>query len=267
MVHSVSDVFGKFIQTMKVEKRTCEIHGDYEASLIGLGDSRPACWSGCQECVEEKNRLQFEEDARARAIESARASLERKIGRASIPPRFALKTFEDYRAETKEQQRALKTCKDYADKFEQYLGEGKSILLLGGVGTGKTHLASSVANQIVRETKYTAVYSAASTIIRDVKATFDRESQRSESDVYRDYALPDLLIIDEVGVQNATEFELTVMFEVVNARYEAMIPTMVISNRGIGDLPKYLGDRVVDRLREGGGKMVPFDWGSERART
>ena len=51
---------------------------------------------------------------------------------------------------------------------------------------------------------------------------------------------PDLLILDEVGVQNVTEFERTVMLELINSRYEAMKPTIVISNRGKVELPTYM---------------------------
>lgn len=264
MAHSASEILAGFGKILETKQLNCDKHGPFESRLMGMGNSRPAAWMPCEKCMDEKKAAEQAIEQQNMREQYAKDSLERKLGRASIPPRFAVKTFNDYQVKTKEQQRALRMCKDYADNFEQYRKAGTSILLLGDVGTGKTHLAASIANQVVRETKFTAVYTTASTIVRHVKSTFDKESDLTEGQVYALYSTMDLLVIDEVGVQNATEFELTVMFEVVNSRYEEMMPTMVISNRSIADLPKYLGDRVVDRLREGGGKMVPFDWESAR---
>lgn len=264
MAHSASDVLAGFGKTLEKKQLNCDKHGAYESRLVGMGSSRPAVWMPCDKCMEEKKAADQAIEHQNMREQHAKDTLDRKLGRASIPPRFAVKTFADYQAKTKEQQRALRMCKDYADNFEGYRKSGTSILLLGDVGTGKTHLAASIANQVIRETKFTAVYTTASSIVRHVKSTFDKESELTEGQVYALYSTMDLLVIDEIGVQNATEFELTVMFEVVNSRYEEMMPTMVISNRSIADLPKYLGDRVVDRLREGGGKMVPFDWESAR---
>ena len=43
-----------------------------------------------------------------------------------------------------------------------------------------------------------------------------------------------------------------------------MKPTILLSNLNIEGLGEYLGERVMDRLREGGGKMIAFDWDSYR---
>lgn len=265
MAHSVSELIGDLGKELSREARTCEKHGEYSSALIGSGKSRPAIWTGCFTCIQEDNAKRQEEEAEERVKEYARSALEKKIGRACIPPRFSSRRFDDYRAETEGQKRALRICKAYADSFEENLKLGRSILMLGNVGTGKTHLAASVGNQILLETKHSVLYATASQVIRHVKNSFDRDADHTESDAYAAFGKPQLLILDEVGVQNATEFELTVMFEVINWRYEEMLPTMVISNRSIEDLPRFLGDRVVDRLRENGGKLVLFDWKSERS--
>lgn len=264
MDRSVSEIFGKLGTKLAEENRQCDKHGEYLASLLGIGERRPAVWSGCEQCMEEKRQ---EEDRKRQEEDRerfARQALEHKIGRACIPLRFSDRAFDGYRATTEGQKRALHVCKDYAENFEEHWKAGRGMLLLGHVGTGKTHLAAAVANHIIHNTRYTALYATVSQIIRHVKGSFDRDCEYTEAEAYEAFGKPGLLIIDEIGVQNATEFELTVMFEVVNHRYEDMSPTIVISNRSIEDLPKYLGDRVIDRLRENGGKLVKFDWDSER---
>lgn len=102
--------------------------------------------------------------------------------------------------------------------------------------------------------------------VRSVKETFGKGVERTEAQVLRDLVEPDLLILDEVGVQFGSDAEKLILFEIINGRYESRRPTIIISNLAIGELEKYLGARAVDRLREGGGKVVVFDWESYRGR-
>lgn len=75
---------------------------------------------------------------------------------------------------------------------------------------------------------------------------------------------PRLLILDEVGMNLGTEFEQRLFFDVLNERHEAMKPTILISNLNLKDVQAYLGLRVIDRMREDGGKLFVFDWESHR---
>ena len=107
-------------------------------------------------------------------------------------------------------------------------------------------------------------YTTAYHIVRDIKDTYS--GRGNERDIVRGFVEPDLLIVDEIGVQHGTDTEKLLLFEVLNGRYENMKPTIVVSNeepRGIAD---YLGDRVMDRLCENDGAVLVFDWQSHRGR-
>jgi DNA replication protein DnaC len=260
----VASLIGNLGQVLKSEKRVCTVHGEYTDHLMGLGKSRAASWHGCEPCAQEQRAEVTRIEQQALIRENAKRAIESRVGRACIPPRFADRTLQGYRADGEDQARALRVCTDYAENFLSHAQRGRSLMLLGNVGTGKTHLAAAIGNHVMREFSLTALYVTASSVIRHVKASFDRESSHTEVQAYKLFEAPDLLILDEVGVQNATDFERTVMFELINSRYEAMKPTIVISNRSKDELPQFMGDRVVDRLRENGGKLVVFDWASER---
>jgi DNA replication protein DnaC len=257
-------VIGVFGQILESQKRQCRTHGEFTDFLTGLGKARSAVWSGCQRCADEKRAEADRVEQETLSRENTRRAIESRVGRSCIPPRFAERSFTNFRAGNHGQKSALAICTEYAESFPAHAQRGRSLMLLGNVGTGKTHLAAAIGNHVMREFGLTALYVTAGAVIRHVKASFDRDTAHNEVQAYQLFAAPDLLILDEVGVQNATEFERTVMFELVNSRYEAMKPTIVISNRGRDELPTYMGDRVVDRLRENGGKLILFSWESQR---
>ncbi|AZS50670.1 AAA family ATPase [Entomomonas moraniae] len=252
----------KLFTILDTETRTCEKHGEYKANLICLRDGDR--WSTCEQCQQEKRDAENRAEQERAAIEARRVSIEKRLGNACIPPRFQNKGFENYLADNEGQKRALAKCLRYADQFNENYETGKSLLLLGGVGTGKTHLANAIANKIIREQGRTALYSTVGNVLRLIRSTFNNSDTR-ELDIYQLFSDPDLLIIDEIGVQKSSEFELTALFDIINDRYENMLPTIIISNHGPSELPNYLGDRVVDRLREGG-EAIGFDWTSSRTK-
>ena len=103
--------------------------------------------------------------------------------------------------------------------------------------------------------------------IRSVKDTWGGGSGKSETQAIAALVYPDLLILDEVGVQFGSDTEKLILFDVLNERYEKRRPTLLLSNFGVDEVQAYLGDRIFDRLREDGGEAVPFDWESQRGKV
>jgi len=239
----------------------CDQHGDFIGSVTVIFGK--TFRTGCPKCadVRKAKEAQDEIDDQAR---QERDRIQKKLGAAMIPHRFVSKTFADYRAESEGQKKALSVCREYADNFRTHFDAGRCLLLLGKPGTGKTHLAAAIANQLVTTTAATAIYRTVGGILQHIKGSFDRESGYSEREAFDSYANAHLLIIDEVGATKPTEFELATLFQIINARYEELMPTVIISNLPPKSLPEALGERCVDRLREGGGIALTFDWQSAR---
>ena len=210
----------------------------------------------------EREMLRLQAEARARALEAKTQSI---LGRAAIPPRFANRRLGTFQAECHGSKRALAIATEYAEDFSDVLLQGRSMLFLGSVGTGKTHLAVGIAHAVI-EQGYEALFSSVLSAIRSVKECYSRDSQVTEAQAIRRLVEPALLILDEVGLQFGSEAEKLILFEIMNGRYENLKPTILLSNLGVADMEKYLGQRVMDRLREGGGKAVTFDWESYRGR-
>ena len=75
-------------------------------------------------------------------------------------------------------------------------------------------------------------------MVRAVKETYSRNSERTERQVIADFARPDLLILDEIGRQHGTDTERLIIFDVINARYLQNKPSILITNRHCQSLEK-----------------------------
>lgn len=237
--------------------RTCREHGEYQASIWRGTES------GCFACVklaDEKRRAveKAEADAKNRAEQ-----WERKLGRAAIPERFADKTLENYRPTCSQSEGALRVAQSYADGFNDNAKLGRCLIFSGDVGTGKTHLAIGIAHALIKKGKQ-PVFVSVIKAVRKIKETYSRDVKTTEDEAIQSFIEPDLLILDEVGVQFGSDTEKLYLFEIINGRYEKSKPTILISNLSLKELETFVGSRVMDRLREGGGKAVVFDWQSYR---
>ena len=184
------------------------------------------------------------------------------LGRSGIPQRFLSRNLDNYRATQKDQQQALKISKYFASNFEQFLKTGASLIFCGKPGTGKTHLATAIANAVCHQGR-SAVFMSVLQATRVIKDTWGKKDQK-EADAYKTLVDPDLLILDEVGVQFGSEAEKLILFEILNGRYESVKPTIVISNLSPAEITEFLGERVISRLKEGGGSFVAFTWDDYR---
>lgn len=249
----------------RIQPAECEKHGAFEQKITMLLSKEFR--STCPECQRIANA---ERAAHAKAEQAylVRQAIARKLGAALIPKRFADRTLDNYQVEHKGQADALRFCRHYVKTFDQIVETGRCMVLLGKPGTGKTHLGAAMANDLMRTTSHAAVYRTVGSVLQAIRATYDRSSEATEASILTSLIEPSLLVLDEVGVskEQPSDFELTTLFAIINGRYEQMRPTVVISNLDGSQLPMAMGERCVDRLREGGMIVVPFEWESQRGK-
>lgn len=242
------------------EARTCAKHGAYEAKIIEILGRKIA--SSCQACAAEQTARDIELTRRTQEVDQRRR-IEALFQRSGIPLRFQTRTFANYEAADDGQKRALRISQAYAESWREMAERGTCLIFSGKAGTGKTHLACAIANAVIAQGS-SALFTTVSDALRTIKRAYDKDAGMSESEAIATLVEPRLLILDEVGMDYGTEHSKTLLFDVLNKRYENMRPSIILTNLDAPALRDYFGDRIVDRLREGGGKLIAFTWASHR---
>lgn len=243
----------------KPEILHCEKHGDYEVKYLDFGH-RVMQKRNCGKCAEEANeKLRIKEEAEQK--ERAEKARLQRLENCGVSKRNIGKTFATFNVNHEGQQKALDTCKALCNSIKSG-GRAPNMFMIGSVGTGKTHLSASMIHNLLPN--HTVKHVRMIDLMRQLKDTWRRDSDVSETDVINHYANLDLLIIDEVGIQFGSDAEKMFIFDIINGRYDNIKPTVLISNLDLQNLKATLGDQVIDRLREDGGKVVVFDWQSLR---
>lgn len=240
----------------------CEMHGEY-ASRNAFGSH----WTKCPACLADAKAA---EDGKRAEREKVEAMLrwQKRLGHSCIPDRFRDKTLENYVAEIEGQRRALEFATAFADNFDaDALASGRGALFVGKPGTGKTHLACGIGLRIMHLDGRLVLFTTVLRAVRRIKNTWSRESIETESEAIAALVYPDLLILDEIGVQFGSDTEKMMLFDLLNDRYERRRPTLMLSNLSVDEVRGYLGERIFDRMREDGGEVVVFDWPSHRGRV
>ncbi len=181
----------------------------------------------------------------------------RLIGRSGLKKRFMNRTFQTYKAETPKQKKAFSVAKEYADRFYEFFLRGEGLYIEGTNGTGKTHLAAAIALQLIRE-GIPVVCKTSIELLDDIKKAFD-DNQVSEYDILKVYKQVDLLIIDDLGKEQCTDWSMSILYSILNDRYEDLKPTIITTNFNEESLIRNLTPRgydsskviaIISRLRE-----------------
>lgn len=244
------------------EARECNKHGPYESLLWELRPTSPAAppfWSQCPVCDAEIAA----EQATWREVVDAKAAFQNRLKEAGVPERYLDCTVWNWQHGIQGQRRAWDWARDYCDHFELALVQGRSAMFCGTPGTGKTHLAIGVLRHII-EKGGTGLYTTVMGMLGRIKNTYHREAKETEQKVVKELSSVDLLVLDEVGKQLDTNYEAAQFFRLLDIRYGHQKPTLLVGNLTVEQMRAFLGEAVLDRLREGGGKLLKFDWASQR---
>ena len=250
----------KMIKNQKED--VCTIHGTYSSYLMPNG-----MWSKCPVCTlqatKDENLRESIDSQRTLRERAHRAKLRQIKVNSEVPARYQEASFDSYQVNSSEQAFVLKACKRYVEIFDDRYNKGGCLTLLGGTGTGKTHLACAIINSLALSS-YSVLYTEVYEALDYIKEVSRFERSMSERKAIEKYESVDLLILDELGVQQNDDWEKLVIFKIINNRYKANKPTILVSNLDKEAFAAHVGGRVIDRIKENGGMTLTLSWESYR---
>lgn len=261
---SVGSMFANHPQFVVAEQSTatCSTHGEYQQTKYQSGRV-----TKCPECEREREQQRIADEKAVQlreATERKSKLIDQLIGNSGIPKRFLGKTLKSYQVKFEEQKPIVNSAVNFAKEFQQSSHSGRCLIFIGNAGTGKTHIGCAIGLHVIKNCGGTARFTSVSEINRLVRESKSFNSEYTETEIIDAFGNYDLLIVDEVGIQSGTDAESRALFDVFNARYQNVKPTIVISNLTKDQLTVALGERIVDRLKEGGGEILSFNWQSYR---
>lgn len=227
---------------VETQTRTCDFHGEYLTRQWSYG------WSSCPKCAEETGAALHAEELERERIKR----IDRLVGRSGIPARFHDAAFDDS---------LPAPLRAWAARLIAGQGVGP-VVLVGGVGTGKTHAACATLAHVIRACSCTGQFTTPSEFGREIRDQWT-ERERTEGSILDQYAGAAVLVLDDVGAQRAIDAEL--LQELVRVRYDLdrLHATIITSNLAVENLATALGERAADRIREGS-IVIPMTGASRR---
>jgi len=127
----------------------------------------------------------------------------------------------------------------------QYAASLKGWLLLqGGYGSGKTHLAAAIANFAVQMGVPT-LFLTVPDLLDTLRFSYD-SAETTFEDRFEQIKNAQLLVLDDFGTQNATGWAQEKLFQIVNYRYINKLPLVVTTNLALDEIEARIRSRLQD---------------------
>ena len=193
----------------------------------------------------QKNR----EEAEKFMLEQKQKRIAELLAKSGLGKRFQKRTFANTTT-TPRNRHAVAAAREFAEQFPNVQ---QGLLFMGTAGVGKTHLAAAIANELISEL-YTVLFGNITDIVTLIKSSYYNQAEYSEAQILKTITEEvDLLVIDDLGKEHATENTKMLLYQVINRLYENEKPVVVTTNFSSEALAEKYGERgiaVVSRLTE-----------------
>lgn len=193
------------------------------------------------ECEQKNDQREWElmrRDARVEVLRERSGLSKRMKG-------YALDNFDPQISRST--QKALAKVMDYVINWKENQEAGRGVYFCGDVGTGKTHLAVAVMNELIKRKRVPALFVTVPELLDNLRGTYNDPGRNIDEwmDAVKN---AEFLVLDDLGSEKPTEWVRERLFVVINHRYREQLPTLFTSNIGPKDLAAQLGERTASRI-------------------
>ena len=195
-------------------------------------------------CKREKIQQQ-EQEEKAREKQD---KLKQLFTNSLMDKKFIYETFESWdfsKGDKKMYNMGIKYC----EKFQEAKKEGLGFLIYGTPGNGKTFLSNCIANRLLNN-MFPVICVSINRLLERIRETYSKWGSEGEGTILKALSLADLLIIDDLGTEQDTEWSKSRIYNIIDNRYRNKLPMIISTNKSIEQLKEMYHERTIDRLLE-----------------
>lgn len=197
----------------------------------------------CKCKKEEFERMQREEEAKEK-----QQRLKSLFTNSLMDSKFFGETFENW-DETKGNNKYRGMAEKYCNRFSEVKKQGLGFLFYGTPGNGKTYLSNCIANRLLNDC-IPVISTSVDGILNRIKQTYNKWGKEGEETILNSLSYADLVIIDDLGTEDATGWSVSKVYNIIDRRYRNKLPMIVSTNVSIEELKEIYSERTIDRLLE-----------------
>lgn len=186
------------------------------------------------------------EEKKAAENKAAMERVNRLKDASLMGERFQRAKFENFQI-TQYNERNLKLCRRYAERFDEMVAKKQSLLFWGNVGTGKSFAAACIANYLLDRGVPVMMTSFVKLL------SLIQNGDEKEADIISRLNSAKLVIFDDLGAERNTDYALEKIYNIIDSRYQRELPIIFTTNLTITEMKNETDNRykrIYDRVFE-----------------
>lgn len=176
---------------------------------------------------------------------------------ARTPKRFVNKTLETFNTKRSDlRKKVVAEAKKFVKEFTPN-SEQKGKLLMGVVGSGKSHIVIAMLRGIIAR-GYTGLYYDVPELLQKMRGISEARRNDEESDIIEEAVAVDVLVLDDLGAESAPAWIREKLYLIIDRRYKDNKPILIATSCPLDKLERQVGKRVISRLWEMCDRLADF---------
>jgi len=137
------------------------------------------------------------------------------------------------------------------ERLRRLTEAGKSVILAGNTGCGKTHLAVAMMSKFLKGGSISALFVTLPELLLEIRSSFSEKSMTTEKSLVEQFSTKQFLVLDDLGAEKPSEFTVATLYLILDRRIRQERQTIITTNlTNMDAITEYAGARIASRISE-----------------